>query len=80
MSKESLILFNELKEKNRKYLHESEDYIFAKDSFLRDSQVASQPEMHSLIIKSEKFKKDPIPLAQSIQKDSMKRRNTMNRI
>jgi len=63
MSKESLILFNELKEKNRKNLHESEDYIFAKDSFLRDSQVASQPEMRSLIIKSEKFKKDPIPLA-----------------
>lgn len=52
MSKESLILFNELKEKNRKNLHESEDYIFAKDSFLRDSQVASQPEMRSLIIKS----------------------------
>jgi len=80
MSKESLILFNELKEKNRKNLHESEDYIFSKDSFFRDSQVASQPEMHSLIIKSEKFKKDPIPFVQSIRKDSMERRNTMNRI
>ncbi len=80
MSKESLILFIELKEKNRKNLHESEDYIFAKDSFLRDSQVASQPEMRSLIIKSEKFKKDPIPLAQSLRKDSIERRNMMNRI
>ena len=55
MSKESLVLFNQLKEKNRKNLHESEDYIFANDSFLRDSQVASQPEMRSLIVKSEQF-------------------------
>ena len=75
-----MAVFNELKERNRKNLHESEDYIFAKDSFFRESQVATQPEMMSFIKKTVKFKKDPIPLVKAIQNDSIERRNTVNRI
>lgn len=67
MSTFSNVLFNVLKEKNRKSLHESEDYIFAKDPFLRDFKVASQLEIGSLLTKSDNFRNNPIPLAKKFR-------------
>jgi len=36
------------------HLHESEDYIFAKDAFLQESQPLPLSDIHSLILKGKK--------------------------